>query len=94
MTERTMRLLIEARGDDFCEGEELTPHADYSGRGMMGRTTCALSFAQTWILLEAIAHVGFQIGEDDDREAGEWAEFLCDVRGMRFDSLGRGTIAY
>jgi hypothetical protein len=77
--------------------EEAKIHDKYAGRGMMGRTTVAVSFDH-WalilpILIEEAYKDGLEDGSTDVEETRDY-NFLKDLGGFQIDNLGRGFIIY
>ena len=64
-------------------------HKDYSGRGMFGNTTTAISFENENDFYNAIGAI---IQDGDPEELKELAEFLNGT--VRTDSLGHEIIIY
>lgn len=80
-------------------GNYLSLHEDYSGRGMYGNTTTAITCDSKDDLMEAIGELFFEMildakdmGEDyDTTKAKELKNVLTNLQQ---DSLGRGYIFY
>ncbi len=89
MTERLMNRIVAAARDLECDVE---PYPAYSGRGMYGRTTCAVTAASTKDFSAAVCAAAFNVaGEIGPRERDEMIE---EIRGLAEDSLGRGIVVY
>lgn len=90
MTTTTVeRLEAAARRLDFDQ-YAVRAVPDYSGRGMLGRTTAGLVIPSAGVLaaLAADAAAGM-------RGAGDAVgEFVTDLRNARVDSLGYDTVVY
>ena len=74
--------------DRYDDGEVFSVQEDYSGRGMYGTTTAAISFTDLNVASGAfwIGRAVEAIGtEDDELEA---------MTSLRFDQLGLGHIVY
>lgn len=69
-------------------GIDCTPYEDYSGRGMYGKTTCAVTVSSIAGIAAITAIAGRSMSE------AEFAAFLAEVRSARTDELGRDTIVY
>lgn len=76
----------------LCGFGDLELHEDYSGRGMYGKTTFAVSGDESEFY-DTLANSIEAIYADDypDVEMWELADLL---RHIKTDSLGRGTIFY
>lgn len=64
-------------------------HQDYSGRGMMGRTTHAVIVNNHTALIRAVAWAVVLVGSDQ----GETSDLVNDLN-FRFDNMGHDLIAY
>jgi hypothetical protein len=80
-------------------GNDLSIHEDYSGRGMYGKTTTAITCDSKDDLMEAIGELFFEMildakdmGEDYDTIKAK--ELKSVLTNLRQDSLGRGYIFY
>jgi len=77
--------LLESEGGELYEG--------YSGRGMYGKETTAVTFDSESDAREAMLQVAYyaggEAGEDPTAE-----EVLEDLKKARFDSLGLGVVVY
>lgn len=89
MTERTMKAILAVAES---RGFEMEGHDNYSGRGMYGQTTCAVSYADEGELLVCVAQAAFRYG--GARDSAAFCELTRDLEGLRHDQLGRGMIAY
>ena len=89
MTDSIMHALSDV-ADNLCI--ELTKHNDYSGRGMYGRTTCAVSCEGYGELLRCVAQLAYEAASEEDGET--YATLRRDLERLHFDSLGMGIIAY
>ncbi len=94
---------------DEIGGDECRLHEEYSGRGMMGRATCAISCDSQAKLMKAIALAAARVREDEldqnDTDAKDekteeertpilsLEDFIEDLP-KKTDSLGYGIIAY
>lgn len=68
---------------------------DYSGRGMYGKTTHAVVFADWSDVLKAITQVAYELGSGDLMfTEDEKKTVLADLRKTRYDSMGRSIIIY
>lgn len=83
--------------------DEVTLHEDYSGRGMFGATTTGLVLDSPSCVFALIAVASVRVKEaqefaedDSDRDAVEldWEDFCQELKGLKQDNLGRGTILY
>jgi hypothetical protein len=85
MTAATMNRLVAAADalDVDCR-----PYDDYSGRGMYGRTTCAVVVPSEAVFAALAAVAGRGLPD------AEFADFVADLRRLSSDSLGRDTIVY
>jgi hypothetical protein len=92
MTERTMRLLLDAAARLGYE-DEVSGDAGYSGRGMFGRTTCAVTCPDHRALLACAVEAAFRLA-DGGATPNERDDFRREVAALRFDDMGRGTVAY
>lgn len=73
---------------------EVTIREDYSGRGMVGRTTTAVvSRGSRADFDHALAYAAYLLGKNNASE-GEVEAFMADVRTIRCDNLGYDVIAY
>lgn len=70
---------------------DIEVRTDYSGRGMCGETTTAVTFPELFYLFRAIAEAAGQLGSQDAKEA---SRFATAMGKLRTDSMGRDTIAY
>lgn len=68
---------------------DIAHRKDYSGRGMFGGTTQAVSGNRGDIML-AIVHAAYGLGEDGI----DGTEFFDDMKNLRWDNLGRDEICY
>ncbi len=82
--------MIAAAADDL--GIELTIHDDYGGRCMYGETTHGVVFSSLGDLL-ACCISAMEATSDSETKAVLFA-FLCDLKKIRTDDMGRNTIAY
>jgi hypothetical protein len=88
MTEDQAEKIIKWIAERYDDGEVFSVHEGYSGRGMYGQTTTAITFSDL-----NLATGAFWIGRavealsEDDRE-------LEAMRTLRFDQLGLGHIVY
>ena len=68
----------------------------YSGRGMMGRKTTAVTFESHRELRAALLNAAFTLGADvmsgDDEELAE--NVMEELKDLGQDSLGRGLVVY
>lgn len=85
MSEKEAKFLIEIM--EFC-GEEAVLHKDYSGRGMYGKTTCAVSFDH-WILLVNCILQYFK----ETKDSIDYVD-IPDFKTFKCDNLGRNIIIY
>lgn len=69
---------------------EIHVFEDYSGRGMFGKRTTAVTYPSMKSLMVAIAAAAIAIGDDQDEQAG----FLADLEHLQTDSMGQGYVAY
>ena len=85
MTENTMNRLAEAAKvlDVECD-----THLDYSGRGMFGRETCAVSVPNVADFTALVLRAGLTLPPD------EQDGFQKEIRTIRHDDLGMGMIFY
>ena len=83
MTESTMRQIVTAAESD---GLEVVAYEGYSGRGMYGETTCAVTASSLGAVLTAVCRA---VQDSDDPDA-----IAEDLRGARTDSLGREMVIY
>ena len=79
------RLIVEA-GD-----EDMTLIEDYSGRGMFGDDTAAISCHGVGPLLAAVA---IAVDQLDDESEADGEEIADAVRSIRSDQLGLGMVWY
>lgn len=89
MEKRSMELLVEA-GKDL--GLEINGREAYSGRGMYGRTTAAVTAENASEVMAAIAQATRGLAQLEKDE--EIDEFIEDLRGLRADSMGLGVVLY
>jgi hypothetical protein len=84
----TAKRIEQAADESGFDG--VVARGDYSGRGMYGSTTAAVTGSQQAIVA-AIAVAAYHLGQEgpDDAE-----DFLEDVGRLRWDSMGRDAIAY
>ena len=85
MTENTMNRLVEAAKDLDIECDT---HLDYSGRGMFGRETCAVSVPTVADFTTLVLRAGQTLPRN------EQDGFQKEIRTIRHDSLGMGMIFY
>ncbi len=71
-------------------GVEVKVHPDYSGRGMFGKSTVALSGDKS-DLLKCTVYAAYLIGVDQNGDGID--EFMDDLN-WRWDSLGYDAIGY
>lgn len=91
MTKETAELILDAYKeiDDQEEGN-ICIHPTYSGRGMYGRTTHAVS-GNRGMIMRAVVRAAYKLGYDRvDIETG----FEEDIKDLRWDQLGRDEICY
>ena len=72
------------------EGLELDVDSNYSGRGMMGETTYAVSVPNQAKFTTIVALTASYMEPDSD----ESVAFCEDCKNFRFDNLGRGIVVY
>ena len=70
------------------EGFDVGIRDDYSGRGMMGKSTYAITIGTHSELLTAVAAVGVQL----EWGTTESENFIEDCKSFRFDSMGRDSM--
>ena len=81
-------------------GVEIELRANYSGRGMMGRTTAALTYNGLSDLLGAVATASANVTSGlvghSDRvpDITNGYDFVEGLAGLRTDNMGRDTIVY
>jgi hypothetical protein len=92
------RLFVLAAGD---VGGDIEIMADYSGRGMYGAKTAAVTFEGMSNLMMLCAYIGTcfdELVEKVECEPGcsfTEEDFFDAIRELRFDSMGRsGSVAY
>jgi len=88
MTKESMEALIDA-GLDI--GVAIKGREEYSGRGMNGKTTCAVVADRVVDIIAVAAQAGWAWRdgrEEDDRE------IVDDLSGLRLDSMGTGVVVY
>jgi hypothetical protein len=73
------------RAGELC-GAECEFRPDYSGRGMMGKTTAAVIFGCINDFVEAVAYAAIS---SDDHDA-----LIEDVRKFRTDNIGSDVVFY
>lgn len=83
----TARVLVEA-GYDI--GVDVALYEGYSGRGMFGKVTDAVTVSN----LADFAAVAAKAGINLERSREDETEFLEDLQKLRQDSLGRSIIIY
>lgn len=81
----TAQKIVEAAGDDYEEGEGVSLYEDYSGRGMYGKMTAAVT-GDLSAIIAAIAMAAYEAGCDE--------EGPLDLGRVRVDDLGRGVVVY
>lgn len=69
-----------------ADGLKVSLRYDYSGRGMFGETTAAVTVPNVAVLLCAVAAAVRSSTDPDDLIAGLW--------GVRTDDLGRDIVVY
>ena len=62
----------------------------YSGRGMMGKTTFALTLDDLNNLIPTVAHASVRIADSDK----SWSEYMDDLANLTHDNLGQGIVVY
>lgn len=98
MTESTARLIVQAAHDlaqtgeresEACERVRL--YENYSGRGMMGRTTTAIVYPDISTMNLCLIQAAYDLADNPtaDRE-----QFLRDVEHASHDQLGRERLIY
>ncbi len=87
MKEASAKAIVRAPHELGFE-DEVEVHADYSGRGMYGRTTCGVSAMTMASLMASAAAASSQMDEQKQDE------FVEDLLGLALDNLGRGWIVY
>jgi len=83
-------------------GQEYEIYEDYSGRGMYGKATTALTIDNKDSLLQAVAEamLNFEFYKENtpepkcDEENITPRDFVTSIGGIKFDSLGLKTVAY
>ncbi len=81
----TAEALANAAHDLGMEAEVMD---GYSGRSMYGRETTAVSAESMCALIAAAASAAGLMDVDDQ------GDFIDDLKGLRWDSLGLGVIVY
>lgn len=79
-----------------CSDGNCELYENYSGRGMYGKSTTAVTFDNLGEFICSAVIAGKYIamaGEDGNPEL-EHEEFCEELRTLRFDQLGKGQIAY
>lgn len=82
MNRKEAEALHSAMEDEGCE--DLRIHEDYSGRGMYGKDTWAISGDFSWCVV-AVAWAQVCVGDDD---------YQPNDLSFTWDSLGMGTVIY
>lgn len=85
MKQETAKALVDAARDLDLEVGLLPT---YSGRGMRGRTTAAVSADNVPILVAAVAQAATKL-EGDQAE-----DFVEEMLGLATDNMGLGLVAY
>jgi hypothetical protein len=65
---------------------------DYSGRGMFGEMTTAITFSDWFIFCRAVAEVSASLVAPTDTKAAE--RFASEMGRIRTNNLGRNIIVY
>lgn len=65
---------------------------EYSGRGMMGETTWAVVADKLSDFCQALTHLGFMLGENDETVAA--IALTVDMSNVKMDNLGTDLIFY
>ncbi len=89
MTETSMNMIIEAAEELALE---ITAYRDYSGRGMYGKTTCAVVYSTMPNLMEVYSQAIENALEEGKKE--ELKQLRKDIKSLRTDNLGLSYIAY
>jgi hypothetical protein len=74
---------------DYCGNQEVSV-MEYSGRGMGGSTTTALSLESLPMLLADV----LQFVKEQSQENAHFAQKIPDATDFRTDKLGRGLVLY
>lgn len=85
MKRETAELLANTAANN---GIGLTARHDYSGRGMMGSKTSAVSFDRIAVLLRVAVLAGHSM------ERGDLERFAEEIGSITMDNSGRGIVAY
>ena len=83
MTKKTAKLLVQ-------HGGEL--RKDYSGRGMFGKTTAAVTFDSLVGFQSALMAAALELGSCNKRGTQEIRDEL--LGGFASDSMGHGIVVY
>lgn len=83
MKQETMDVLVQA-GDEI--DRVVRPHEGYSGRGMYGKKTHAVTLDSLSDIIPVAFAAGMNNPEND--------ELLADLMRLSHDSMGRGVIFY
>jgi hypothetical protein len=71
-----------------CADDDCSMRSDYSGRGMFGKSTHAVTFESMSDFHTALANAAWALGENSD------AELLEELKGLGSDAMGTGIVVY
>ena len=90
MTHELAQRIFEA-GDEL--GVEIQIRERYSGRHMYGDITTGIIYSDNSALLQSVSYAAAKMMED--RGYGhEFEEFMQAISNLKYDSMGKSTIAY
>jgi hypothetical protein len=99
MNKETAEFLVKV--SEECGNQEATLREDYSGRGMYGSQTCAVTVdSQMTLIQDLIQFMSTNVYDtDDDTDNSKpnegWSGGpVPDCDGLRIDSMGRGVVIY
>ena len=88
MTKETAETIEHCAGS-LGLADDITIHVAYSGRGMYGKTTFAVS-GNRGDIFRCVASAGYYLGAQGKNAT----VFIEEIGNMRWDQLGRGDICY
>lgn len=91
MKSEVAKAIVDA-GEGSYAGVEL--REDYSGRGMYGKTTCAVIYEDEGAFLQCVAAAAIQVSEAD-QDGCSVDEFIEALGNLHRDNMGRSaTVIY
>jgi hypothetical protein len=97
MRKAVAKAIVDA-GQDI--GLEVELYEGYSGRGMYGDSTDAVTFDNWSDFVQSVAAAAIRLSEDHDETAEKSDDnidpdmFVHDLGAIRTDNMGRGVIVY